>query len=64
MLSDFSRFKEPLSKDHESGAAYNESIRHLDIRSGEDIGVSPLTGKKVEPFNNSAPHRNLLHYNC
>ena len=31
-----------------------ESIRHLDIRSGEHIGVSPLTGKKVKPSNNSA----------
>ena len=44
---------------------YGESIRHLDIRSGEHIGVSPLTGKKVKPSNNSAicDHCNLLHCN-
>ena len=28
---------------------YGESNRHLDIRSGEHIGVSPLTGKEVKP---------------
>ena len=28
---------------------YGESIRHLDIRSGEHIGVSSLTRKKVKP---------------
>ena len=33
---------------------YGESIRCLDIRSGEHIVVSPLTGKKVKPLNNSA----------
>ena len=40
-----------------------ESIRHLDIRSGEHIGVSPLTGKKVKPSNNSAICDHLLHCN-
>ena len=29
-----------------------EGIKHVDIRSGEHIGVSPLTGKKVKPVNN------------
>ena len=33
---------------------YGESIRHLDIRPGEHISVSPLPGKKVKPSNNSA----------
>ena len=33
---------------------YGESIRHLHIRSREHIGLSPLTGKKVKPSNNSA----------
>ena len=42
---------------------YGESIRHLDIRSGEHIGVSPLTGKKVKPSNNSAICDHLLHCN-
>ena len=37
-----------------SKSYYCESVRHLDIRSGEHIGVSPLTGKKVKPLNNSA----------
>ena len=40
------------------------SIRHLsDIRSGEYIGVSPLTGKKVKPINNSSVCDHLLHSN-
>ena len=42
---------------------YGESIRHLDIRSGEHIGVSPLTGKKVKPSNNGANCDHLLHCN-
>ena len=39
---------------------YGESIRHLDITSGEHIGVSPLTGKNVQPSNNSAICDRLL----
>ena len=46
-----------------SHAYYGESIRHLDIRSGEHIGVSPLTGKKVKPSNDSAIFDHLLHCN-
>ena len=42
---------------------YGESIRHLDIISGEHIGVSPLTGKKVKPSNNSAICDHLFHCN-
>ena len=42
---------------------YGESIRHLDIRSGEHIGVSPFTGKKVKPIKNSAVRDHLLHCN-
>ena len=42
---------------------YGESIRHLDARSGEHIGVSPRTGKKVKSSNNSAICDNLLHCN-
>ena len=42
---------------------YGESIRHLDIRSGEHVGVSPLTGKKVKPSNDSAVGDHLLHCN-
>ena len=58
-LSNSFRYKDPIPKDLISGAVYKfqcglcnearygESIRHLNIRSGEHIGVSPLTGKKV-----------------
>ena len=42
---------------------YGESMRHLDIKSGEHIGVSPHTGKKVKPSNNSAVYGHLLHCN-
>ena len=69
------RYKDPIPKGLISGVVYKfqcglcnesyygESIRHLDIRSGEHIGVSPLTGKKVKPSNNSAICDHLLHCN-
>ena len=38
-------------------------MRHLDIRSGEHIDVSPLTRKKVKLSNNSAICNHLLHRN-
>ena len=65
-LSNSFFYKDPIPKDLISGVVYkfqcglcnesyySESIRHLDIRSGEHIGVSPITGKKVKPSNNSA----------
>ena len=56
-LSNSFRFKDPMPKDQCglcNESYYSESIRHLDIRSGEHIGVSPLTGNKVKPINNSA----------
>ena len=74
-LSNFFRFKDPIPKDLISRIVckfqcglcnepyYGESIRHLDIRSGEHMGVSPLTGKKVKPVNNSAARDHLLHCN-
>ena len=74
-LSNSFRYKDPIPKDLISGVVYKfqcgvcnesyyvESIRHLDIRSGEHIGVSPLTGKKVKPSNNSAICDYLLHCN-
>ena len=39
------------------------SVSHLDIRSGEHIGVSPLTGKKIKPSINSAICDYLLQCN-
>ena len=74
-LSNSFRFEDPIPKDLISGVVYKfqcglcnesyygESIRHLDVRSGEHIGVSPLTGKKVKPVNNSAVRDHLLHCN-
>ena len=38
-------------------------IKHLDIRSGQHIGVSPRTGKNVKPSNNSSICDHLLHCN-
>ena len=68
-LSNSFRYKDPIPKDLISGVVYKfqcglcnesyygESIRHL------DIGVSPLTGKKVKPSTNSAICDHLLHCN-
>ena len=59
-LSNSFRYKDPVPKGLISGVAYKfqcglcnesyngESIRDLDIRSGEHIGVSPLTGKESQ----------------
>ena len=74
-LSNSFRYKDPIPKDLISGVVYKfhfglynepyygESIRHLDIKSGEHIGASPLTGKKVKPSNNRAICDHLLHCN-
>ena len=71
-LSNSFRYKDPTAKDLISGVPYKfqcdlcnesydgESIRHLDIRSEEHIGVLTLTGKKVKPSNNSAICDHLL----
>ena len=65
-ISNSFRYKDCIPKDLISGVIYkfqcgvcnesyyNGSIRLLDIRSGEHIGVPPLTGKKVRSSNNSA----------
>ena len=69
------RHKDPIPKDFISCAVYKfqcdfcnesyygESIKHLNIRSGEHISVSHLTGKNVKPSNNSAICDHLLHCN-
>ena len=74
-LSHSFRYKDPIPKDLISGVVYKfqcslcnesyygESIRHLDIRSGKHIGLSPLTGKKVIPSNNSDISVRFLHCN-
>ena len=71
----FFPLQRPLPKDLISGVVYKcqcglcnesycgESSIHLDIRSGKHIGLSPLTGKKVKPSNNSAICDHFFHYN-
>ena len=73
-LSNSFQYKDPILKDL-SGAVYKfqyglcnesyygESIRHLHIRSGEHIGESPLTGKKVKSSNSRAICNHLYHCN-
>ena len=74
-LSNSFRYKDSIPNDLISGVVYNfqcglsnepyygGSIKHFDIRSGEHVGVSPLTGKKVKSSNDSAISDHLLHCN-
>ena len=41
---------------------YGECVRHLAVRSGEYFGISPLTGKRVQPRKDSAVCQHFL--NC
>ena len=74
-LSNVFRFKDRLPFDLVSGVVckytcgicnstyYGETDRHLKVRSGADIGVSPLTFKKTKPSKESAIHDHLLNCN-
>ena len=42
--------------------SYGECVRHLAARSGEHIGISPLTNKMVQFRKDSAVYDHLL--NC
>ena len=42
---------------------YGECVRHLTVRSGEHIGVSPLTNKRVQPSKDSAVCHHFLNCN-
>ena len=42
---------------------YGETDRHLKVRSGAQIGISPLTFKKTKPSKNSAIRDHLLNCN-
>ena len=42
---------------------YGECVRHLAVRSGEHIGISPLTSKTVQPRKDSAVWHHLLNCN-
>ena len=65
-------FKDQIPKDLTSGVVYkfqcglcNESyygecIRHLNVRIGEHIGISPLTRKQVKPKSSSVADHLLL----
>ena len=65
-------FKDRIPKDLTSGVVYkfqcglcNESyygecMRHLNVRIGEHIGISPLTRKQVKPKNSSVADHLLL----
>ena len=65
-------FKDQIPKDLTSGVIYkfqcrpcNESyygecIRHLNVRSGEHFGISPLTRKQVKPKNSSVADHLVL----
>ena len=65
-------FKDQIPKDLTSGVVYkfqcglyNESnygecIRHLNVRIGEHIGISPLTRKQVKPKKSSVADHLLL----
>ena len=44
-------------------SAMSSIMEKVSETSGEHIGVSPLTGKKVKPSNNSAICHHLLHCN-
>ena len=42
---------------------YGETDRHLKVKSGEDIGISPLTFKNTKPSKESTIHDHLLNCN-
>ena len=66
------RFKDRIPKELASGVVYkfqcglcNESyygecVRHLNVRIGEHIGISPLTRKKVKPKGSAVSDHLLL----
>ena len=74
-LSNSFQFKDPIPKDLIFGVVYKfqcglcnesyygESIRHLDIRSREHIGVPSFSGKKIKPISNSSVRDHLLYCN-
>ena len=70
-LASVFRFKDRLPYDLVSGVVYKytcgsckssyygERDRHLKVRCGEHIGMSPLTSKKIKPLKESAIRDNL-----
>ena len=74
-LANVFRFKDRLPFDLVSGVVYKytcgrcnsfyygETDRHLKVRSGEHIGISPLTFREVKPSKESAIRDHLLNCN-
>ena len=74
-LSNIFCFKDRLPSDLVSGVVYKymcgrcnstyygETDRHLKVRSGEHIGISPLTFKKTKPSKESVIRDHLLNCN-
>ena len=74
-LANVFRFKDHLPFDLVSGVVhkytfgrcnstyYGETDRHLKVKSGEHIGISPLTFKKTKPSKESAIRDHLLNCN-
>ena len=66
------RFRDRIHKELTSGVVYifqcglckesyhGECVRHLNVRIGEHIGISPLTKKKVKPKGSAVTDRLLL----
>ena len=66
------RFKNRITKELTSGVVYKfqcglcnepyygECVRHLNVRTGEHIRISPLTKKKVKPKGSAASDHLLL----
>ena len=73
-LANTFRFKDRIPKKLKSGAVYkfqcglcNESyygecVRHLNVKFGEHIGISPLTKKKVKPKGSAVSNHLLVRY--
>ena len=71
-LASVFRFKDRLPYDLVSGVVYKytcgsckssyygETDKHLKVRCGEHIGISPLTSKKIKPSKESAIRDHLL----
>ena len=71
-LTNTFRFKDRIPKELTSGVVYkfqcglcnesyyDECVRRLNVRIGEDIGISPLTKKKVKPKGGAVSDHLLL----
>ena len=71
-LANVFRFKDRIPKELTFGVVYkfqcglcnesyyDECVRHLNVRIGQHIGISPLTRKKVKPKGHAASDHLLL----